>query len=168
MKLTKIERAILANQQRILSYLDNGNEENYLFKAQILEEGYEGMYEEAFTGIFDGVSEEICEETFSILNMYRTINNAIQALNPNQIPEQDLEKIKFQGFDANNDKHYYFMKFLVEKADRFDEYRDMYLNSHSLFPLRKYRRMLEVYNQMMSNTYRDLTAVDLRFFIESI
>ncbi len=155
MPLTKAERAMLANQNRILAVLDANNSEDYLLKAEIAENGYEGLYEKLFDNLSEGISEEVCEETHNILTMYRVINNFIATLTPEQQQTLNLGRIEFEGFDANNDKHYFFMKFIVEKADMYDEYQNENLNSHSIASLRKYKRMLPVYNQALeANNYQ--------------
>lgn len=58
MKLTKVERAILANQNRILAKLYPENSADYLLKSKIAENGYEGHYEELFSNLSEGISEE--------------------------------------------------------------------------------------------------------------
>ena len=154
MQLKQTERLILANQNRILAFLDEENSHNYLFKAEILENGYEGLFYECFESISDGVSDEICKETHDILTMYRVINNLIGTLSDEQIASLQLEKIKFKGFDANNDDHYGFMTFLIDKADLYKELKNKYLNSHSILSIEIYRRMLPVYNEaLIANNY---------------
>ena len=165
MELTKTERAIIANQNRILSYLDNANSESYLHKAEIAERGYEGLYDELFKNIYEGISKEVCDETHDILTMYRGINNFISSLTNEQKDALDLAKIRFEGFDANNNDHYYFMKFIVEKADLYEEYKDAYLNSHSIASLRKYKRMLPIYTQAIEANNHQLNLAGLQAII---
>lgn len=168
MKLTKIERLLISNQFRILSLLDETNKDQHILNAEITEHGYEGFYDEIFEGIYDGISEEVCEETVEMLNMFRTINNYVDTLTDEQKKTLNLERIKFEGFDGNNDQHYHFLRFLVEKAGRYEEYKGTYINSHSSFSLGKYRKMLVVYRQFIEANDYTLNLVGLKEIIASI
>lgn len=155
MELTKIERAMLVNQYSILAILDNDNSSEYLKKAEIVSNGYEGFYDELFDNISDGISVAICEETHKILSMYRVINNCISNLTQEQKDNINLDYIKFDGFDANDGNHFVIMKFLVEVANLFEEHQNSNFNSHSMASLRRYRQILPIYNQVMKeNNYR--------------
>ena len=154
MQLTQTERLLLANQNRILALLDEDNSINHLFKAEILENGYEGLFHECFESISEGVSDETCRETHDILTMYYVINNLIGTLSDDQKASLQLDKITFKGFDANNDDHYGFMNFLIDKANLYKDLKDKYLNSHSISSIEKYRRMLPLYNEALkANNY---------------
>ena len=48
MNLTKMERLILANQYRILEKLDAAEADIYGQRAEILEQGYSGLYPSLF------------------------------------------------------------------------------------------------------------------------
>ena len=164
-KLTIIERQILANQFKILANLEEDSE-YYETKVEILERGFTGEYHEVFNVHSDEVDYETCRETSEILNMYRRINNAIAELTDEEKAEMDLERIAFQGFDANNNSHYHYMSFMVEKLNKWQEHNGNYLNSHSEIPLMKYRKMLEYQNSVLSGNKFDLDRNDLINLIE--
>lgn len=150
--LSKTERAFFANQNRILALLSEQNEDaananHYNHLADIAECGYEGLYYELLENISEGVSKEICKETHDILTMYRIINSSIAKLTEEQRLSLEIEKIEFEGFDANNDSHYGFMEFLIEKEGKYVELKDMYRNSHNSYSIEKYRRLLEIYQE---------------------
>jgi uncharacterized protein YfbU (UPF0304 family) len=166
--LSVIERAILANQNRILACLIEENAEHYNHLADIAEHGYVGLYGDIFEHIFDEVSFEICNETFEILTMYCVIKNAVAKLSKEQLASIDLNKFKFEGFDANSDPHYSFMEFLIEKEDRYPELKDMYRNSHSGLTITKYRRLLEVYHARTADSKYELSFDDLKEMIQAI
>lgn len=168
MKLTKTERAMLANQNRILAFLDEDNSDNYLIKAQIAERGFEGLYDRLFEHIYEGVSEDVCMETHNILTMYRVINNCIETLTPEEKNNLDLNSIKFTGFDANNDDHYFFMKFIVNEVNLYEEYKNVNLNSHSMSSLGKYRKMLPIYRRAIETNHYQLNLSGLRAIIASV
>jgi len=166
--MTKTERVLIANQNRILAFLDTNDSENYLLKAEIAEKGYEGLYEKLFESINEEVPKEICDETYEILTMYQVINNLTSSLLPEQKEQVDMKKIRFEGFDLNNDKHYFFMKFIVEKTEQYEEYKDAYLNSNSISSLRKYRQMLTAYKQFLEANQHQLSFAGLQSIIEAI
>ena len=58
------------------------------------------------------------------------------------------------------------MKFLVEKMDLWQEYKDNYINSHSTFPLEKYRKMRS-YEERLENP-NNIDIEDLKKYIESV
>ena len=165
-KLTKTERLQLANQFTILNALTK--DESYAIKAEIAERGYEGLYDDLFESIFDGVSVDVCEETGAILHMYGVINNSYASLSDEDKKLINLNKIKFEGFDGNNDDHYGYMSFLVKRMELWDEYQGKSLNSHTRSSIGKYRKMLQVYNNLGGDSHYDYTVGDLKLFEEAL
>ena len=163
--LSIVERQLLANQFKILSKITDQTEE-YEIKIEILENGYTEQYYEIFEVDTEEIPIEICEETSQILNMYRRINNALDMLSEEEKKMLDLEKIKFEGFDAHNDTHYYYMNFMVKRMNLWREYKSEHLNSQSPFSLLKYRKMLEYQNYLLDNDQYDLNREDLNCMIE--
>ena len=169
MTLTKTERALLANQNKILALLDTNNAEYYSLKAEIAENGYTGLYHKLFQGISDEIPEEICKETHDILHMYRVIENAIAPLTDEQketIP--NFARIKFEGFDGNNDPHYFYTKFMVEKENTYRELGDKPLNSHTMASIGKYRSMLPVFQRVTQANHHNLNLDGLKEIGSSI
>lgn len=168
--LTAIERQILSNQFQILAKLHADEEyvsKDYLNKYEILSHGFTGEYDDIFEVHTEEIPYETCEETNEILNMYRRINNAIASLTEEDKKQLDLQKIEFKGFDANNDPHYFYAKFMIENLEKWQEYKEKYLNSHSQIPLINYRRMLKIQNQLLKDKH-DLNKDDLGQIINGI
>ena len=101
------------------------------------------------------------QETLKILNMWRIINNSLNTLN-----HQDKEFIvgnlpdfisttenipSFEGFDANNDTHYFIAETIIEDLNRFNEFEGLDINSHSTTTLPSYRRMKGVFDRLWTN-----------------
>lgn len=169
MTLTQIERQILFNQNKILSFLDPDNNGEYEQCMEILSSGYEREYNNVFgvNSQDDIYTHTICEETVDILNMYRRINNSYAQLSDDKKATLDMDKIKFEGFDANNDRHFYYTEFMIEKQGKWDEIKDMYLNSHNAFTIIKYRRMLTAFRERLGDSlHQDLSAEDLEYIIK--
>lgn len=164
--LTIVERQILSNQFRILSKLEEDEREYYETKAEILENGYTGKYNEIFTVDHEETPIDICHETGDILNMYRHINGAILNLSPEEKAELNLERIAFEGFDGNNDPHYAYTYFMVEKMNLWREHQNMDLNSHNSLSIGKYKRMLAYVKERQAKAKYSLDKDDLIKLIE--
>ena len=91
------------------------------------------------------------EETFKILQMWRVLNMSFKKLIkkeqicvmnafPDGLP-------KFEGFDGNNDKHYFNAETIINDLNRFDEFKDIDLNSHSSVSLPFYRKMKSIFDR---------------------
>lgn len=167
--LTVYERATLANQFKILSFLDTTNAESHLTDAEIFENGYTGLYTEALQHInSEETSREVCKETHDILTMFRYISNAVDRLTPAEKAALDLNRIKFDGFDANNDDHYHFATFMIEKQEKYTEHSGHDINSHSMASMIRYRKMLPVYKTIVDNHIYDFGVNELQQFIDIV
>lgn len=175
MKISKVERLILANQFQLLSMEEN----NYISKetaknySTILLEGYELLYDDIFSGMNDTVSSEKGRFVLDVLSMYRNISNSYRDLlekNPSlSLTEED---IAFRGFDGNGEGEYHFAKFFIKDYDRFGdlvENKYMELNSHSSISISKYEKELERYNKIIDDkkekdkmNYFDLTEEEIK------
>lgn len=165
--MTQIERTILANQFKILAQLDEGNAISYIRNAEILEKGIEGLYEEVIVSS-EKIPFDICKETHEILTMYRVIENATAKLKEEDRSELDLNAIRFDGFDANNDPHYQFAKFIIEKMDLYESFQGRQLNSHTMASMRRYKRMLPVHKALYSQTMSKYGFTELQKLIEEV
>lgn len=133
-------------------------------ERQILEEGYTGQYGEVFIVNEKEISYDVCLETHDILTMFRCISNAIYSLNDEEIESLDFYKLRFKGFDANQDKHYDYAKFMIEEQGRWLEHKELYLNSHNSNTILEYRRMLRVYKKIIHSNKHEFTFDDLKKF----
>jgi len=166
--LTVTERAILANQYKIFSLLDKKNAKEYLANAEIFENGFTGLYEEVFENISDEISVEVCQETNDILTMFKYIRKAIHNLKKNEKQKLNLDKIRFDGFDADNDEHYYFAKFMIKKKHFYEHFSSAKMNSQSLASIRRYRKMLPVYKSILDKKIYAFGKNELIQFIEAV
>lgn len=103
-----------------------------------------------YSGLFheEGPSDEIVSETGKIMTMCRVLEDSISKLSDEDrasIPEMD--QTVFVGFDGNEEPHYGVATMLVEKLDRFAEWKDRGLNSHHN-TLDRYRAMYAAYRHM--------------------
>ena len=157
MKLSRVERCLLANQYRILELLDKHERDGYAIRREALEQGYELEFAGVFSQIHtDVLSEDDCREVMDILDMYTHLRRSFDALGPSDrlgISEGDL---RFPGFDGNHEGFHLAYARHLGKTDRWsnllgDEGND--LNSH-VPTLEMYRRMLDVYRGLESRSAR--------------
>jgi uncharacterized protein YfbU (UPF0304 family) len=145
MNLTTTERWILSNQLRILEAL-YPDEARFLHQdREAIERGYELHYDMAAQHIYidkQTMTSAECEEVINILNMFRMIKRAYDALDDKSGIEEWATR--FDGFDGNDEpKQMAYARYYCSldggkfaELDRGDDF-----NSHSP-TLDAYRRML--------------------------
>jgi len=169
MTFTDNERQILYSQNQILSLLDPENADHYKMSMVILMNGYGREYPEVYDIYHDIYSADVCAETVDILNMYRRINNSYAGLSDEEKSSLDMSKIKFEGFDGNNDPHLSYTEFMINKQNKWDELKNMYLNSHDSLSIRKYRQMIAAFRERLGpSMHKDLSFEDLKYLIDSV
>jgi uncharacterized protein len=103
-----------------------------------------------YTGVFDVDEDEprVLGEVVDILDMWRALERGFTALSKKEkegIAAEALpfaKSVKFPGFDGNGEgAHLGVAHFLIEKLDRFTEFKGRELNAH-MRTLDAYRRML--------------------------
>ena len=147
MKFTDTERLILANQYEILSELRS--DKSYQDLAENLKDGHEWIYNQHIflSPIF---SEEASDFVVDILSLYE----ALQTSYKNLTDKGDLteEKVRFPGFDGNNEGSYMrFFKALI-KNGQFSHI-DARTNSHAR-TLDRYAKMLKKWKTLnLDNEY---------------
>lgn len=168
MKLTLVERWLLSNQFAILEKLYPEDAPIYSNSREIIERGYEGLYEQITEYLFTGhsmMSEEDCDEVFDILRMYEQLQSSYDRLDDKS--GLSTAWIAFPGFDGNNEANFkQFTAFLLEREGRFSDlrYKDD-LNSH--VPSRPiYARMKQAW-QESSDPY-NLEKDDLRRILDAV
>ena len=113
----------------------------------------------------DHYSRDDVKETGSILSMWNVIDRSISNLSEEE--KKWLESkypnatTVFEGFDANNDPHFFIAEFMIEDLNNFPERKGGVMNSHSASSLVKYRRMLSKYRDILKeNSHYGVLTVD--------
>lgn len=150
MKMSLTERAIIANQLKILEKLYPEDAKNYAIYRTAIENGYEMHYFDFFEGSLEEMSKEECLEVIDILDMYRALTFSYQKLTDKT--GIDENEIHFDGFDGNEEpRQYWYARYFILDLDRFKEltYGQEYpdLNSHCN-KLETYRGMLSVWKSI--------------------
>lgn len=116
---------------------------------------------------------EIVNEVLDILEMWSVIEHCF-----NNLPNNDkkyIEKVaaplgkdpKFPGFDGNNEADYLgTASFLINKLDRFEEFKGRSLNSHCP-SIDSYKRMLSVFEPIKEDlTFQSLSVENLAIILK--
>jgi uncharacterized protein len=108
----------------------------------------------------------VVKEVVDILDMWSVIELSYERLSPESKKElssrlKDYQvPPRFRGFDGNNESDYLSAAyFLINRLDRFPEFKDRNLNSHFLV-LSGYRQMLAVFQELPRNQSDYLLSLD--------
>lgn len=163
--LSVAERLIIRNQLRILEKVDLNESEGYAVLAEILENGYRGEYGRITQWcLFDGLSEDECEEVREILYLYRRLQEAYEDLGrPDEIEERELV---FGGFDGNNETTQMgYLRFIRERLEEYKTVKIRDYNSH-MPSIDKYRRMLQEWQQI-DKRFDPLSVDEIRRILDA-
>lgn len=142
--LTFAERATLANQYQILEKLDPEHAEDYAQAREIVENGYEALYETINPAIKTAaVPAEAGKEVFDILDMFKAIEGSLSKLGRSA----DEMSIAFEGFDASSHHHFKLAYFLRRKQGKWAEL-SQYPDTSSGTALPRYRKMMEAWHSL--------------------
>ncbi len=163
MKLTRIERWMLANQYSILEALYPKEADYYKEAKEILENGFEFEYSELCQNIYDNgdvMSVEECKEVIHILAMFDTLRYSYgQLKDKSGIEKHALDFSGFDGNDSQEGRYMSYARFLCEKQGKFEKLtKGDFFNSHSP-SLEIYRRMLKEYDKLENKS--QLTKEDI-------
>ena len=149
MQLSLKDRLILSNQFKILQLLDPKNKQDYEESIAIVEKGFQQDYDRLVEWMYEELPEHISKEVYSILELYRTITFAYERLTSEEQARIPSDKLKFRGFDGNNEvQHRSYCLFLLKDRDLYKElHHNTDYNTHHPI-LGKYRMMLEQWNSI--------------------
>lgn len=168
MELTKKDRLLLFNQLEILKHLNPDEADRYSVEQKIITNGYKYHYDDLVECFDNDLDISISEYVFDVLQMYRSLNNSYAELSHEEKSQINVNDIKYQGFDSNEELAYYsYANFLLEDYDRYGEIYDdgkVELNSHRNM-IRKYDRMLETWKSF-NDRYGNLTLDQIKEIIK--
>jgi uncharacterized protein len=146
LKLTTVERLMLANQYQILEKLCPKEAAYYAEVRETVEQGYEGHYYRLLRSITrETVSKEQCDEVLDVLTMFSCLKSSYKALTDKTGIK--ASEVKFDGFDGNSEGDLLSFANFFCKADggRFGDLIKLEVpNSHSS-SIDMYKRMLRVF-----------------------
>lgn len=164
-KLTRVERWILANQYRILEVLQPDDAGHFRHAREALESGYELEYASIAENVYDDphiLSIGDCTEVLDTLAMYESLQQAYDELTDKSGIEE--HQVRFPGFDGNNEStRIGYCRHFCERGDdrRYESLRrPADWNSH-MPSVDGYRRMLEVWYPMRDRMLQQLSDESL-------
>jgi len=163
------DRVILATLHRILGYVlppegggEEGDLDDQLMLAKILEEGYAGEYYREVVGFSTELSRRDCEKVKNTLEMFRYVKFSIERLAKDGAPADQklIAELQFLGFDYNDTLECHmanYAEYLIE-GGRWQELKPQIevnggYNSH-IGMLEVYERMLAEYRRIMDSRPR--------------
>lgn len=164
-KLTEVERRILANQELILAKLYPENEKKHYENMRTYKDWFSIRYAQSLD-IEKEMSEELCKEVQEILWMFIKIKDSIKNLSEEEKEGLELSYLEFDGFDHLNDYSYvHYANFLQSIPSFYLE--DAGKNSHSPISLGRYQKMLAYFQDQLSYwRYWDLRCDELQELIK--
>lgn len=139
----------------------DGNGEDQLGLARVLEAGFTNEYWVEYAGISEELSKKNCVRVMDILDMFRILDHSIQSLRKDgvELDADTVSRLRYGGFDHNDaleGKMADYVEHLISK-DKWTEQADFVNgprggNSHmTMLPM--YQRMLDEYRRI--NERRD-------------
>lgn len=173
MELSKKERLFLYNQYEILKLLNSKDKyavQKYEEHQEVLLNGYKYNYNNLIQGMYDDTPDEVSKFVWDVFNMFRALYNSYHDLEEEQKEQINMNDIKFQGYDGNEEGEYYsYANFILENMKRYDEIYDngkVELNSHrNMVPT--YRKMLDAWVRVRDERYSSLTLKQINEIIEA-
>ncbi|MGW5703875.1 YfbU family protein [Amycolatopsis japonica] len=156
--LSVLERHLLSLQHEILMRLDPAEAEHHEKRIRVLENGFTSEYHREFLLIEPEVSPAECALTMSILDMFTSLETAVDRADDDALRElgSGSEQLVFAGFDFNDSREARLAtlaEHLISEgrwkslAYHFD---DEHENGNSHMPvLDHYQRMLTVYQEIL-------------------
>jgi uncharacterized protein len=143
--LSCAERILLANQFKILEILDPNSANEYSQSREIVEAGYQYLYETINTSISTAdMPAETGEEVSEILDMFCVLEHSSKDLGKTI---EQLE-VTFDGFEESDAHHYHFAMFARRKLGRWSELKHYPDSSQTESTLPRYRSMLDSWRTM--------------------
>ena len=115
------------------------------------------------------VPVKVTEELQDILDMFFGIGTVYNESPKHEIEAAGLDrkKLTFNGFDVANDQYAEQAKFMVEHQNRYEELKNGRFSSHTPDDMRRYRRMLPIYQAAFKST-EGLTVQTLKAMQEAV
>lgn len=157
----------LSNYERLMVLIAASKEkENYWVDVDLVADLVAYNNEWALNWEYDWFDPEphpkdsVVEETVSIFKMLLHAKRSADHLGQPAL----FERLQFEGFDGNNDEHYWVAQVLVEKLKRFDDVPKASHNSHSAGSIQRMRDMLVRYEpirqELLADSQYNLMSAD--------
>jgi uncharacterized protein YfbU (UPF0304 family) len=164
------EKLIVMMLCQLFKHLKVKSEIDPAFVEEVIYGGHYWALSWEYSGVFHSHqdAETVVTEVVDILDMWSFLERGFGALSKNDkdrvaaAAEPFGKHVVFAGFDGNGEgEHIGVAGFLINKLDRFTEFKGRDLNAH-MHTLDTYRRMLSVFEPIRPNLIgRDLNAEEI-------
>ncbi len=148
-KLTDVERLILANQYEILSKLND--DETYATWAETLRSGQEWLYSQYFDHLSPNLPEREAEHVLTILGIFSDLRDSYSQLSDKT--GIDSSQVEFPGFDGNNESELLGFARALRKHDRFADIVGEHAKNSHMPTTEMYERMIERWRELGEPAY---------------
>jgi uncharacterized protein YfbU (UPF0304 family) len=140
-----LKRLDKISPNRGVAFYDETQFDNYI---EILQMGYEGLYDEIFNYLDKSVvDEKVSEFVNQVLHMYDRGYLSYQKLPKEDKELFDSSNLKFPGFDGNEEtKHYSYCNFFVNDMKKYPDI--LYGNSEKVKDVNSHSNTLSRYSKM--------------------
>lgn len=164
------EKLIVMMLCQLFKHLEIKSEIDPEFVEQVIYGGHYWGLSWEYSGLFHSHEDapSVVSDVVDILDMWSFLERGFRALSKKDKDRVAAEAepfgdhVVFAGFDGNNEgEHIGVARFLINKLDRFTEFKGRDLNAHT-HTLDAHRRMLSVFEPIRINlTGRDLNAAEI-------
>ncbi|KVF67331.1 hypothetical protein WJ15_04975 [Burkholderia cepacia] len=169
MKMSNSEKLITVMLCEIMEHLNINSEVDPDFVKDAILDDHLWAFEWKYHGIFGENGDptpQYVSFVADVLDMWSFIERGYDNLSDVDKAQVKSEApfgfSKFEGFDGNNETEYMSVaRFLVEKLNRFTEFKGRSFNSH-MPSVQRYREMLHIFEEIQNNLdARSLTAEEI-------
>ncbi len=156
MKLSDGEKLILVMLSELYKNQKINGEVDPDLVLQSVCDGHTWGLRDKYHGIFDATEDDpaVVTETNDILYMWRTLERSYANLSDaekKRVEDVALLGVKFEGFDANHEPHYGVARYLIDRLDKYSEFKGR--NLAAVRALEPARRMFRVFEPLRSHDY---------------
>lgn len=179
--LRMIDRQLLSLLHRILARVlpedggdVDGNRNDQLNQAEVLEAGFAGEYWQEVAGFRTELSMRDCRRVVDILQMFRILTFSMDRLRKSEpVPKELARHLEFMGFDHNDPLEGHMAAYVeYQMRNRWSELRPQVErnddgNSH-MEMLDIYTRMLSAYRRIMDGRKRGFGGYDYHLTVDEL
>jgi uncharacterized protein len=158
MKLSEGERLILFMLSEIYEHLGIQNGIDPQFVKSAICDGHAWGLKRKYPGLFnvDEADQSVISEVSNILEMWSFLESSYDQLST--AAKARISTVpRFDGFGGNSN-HVSVADFLIQKLDRFDEFKDRKMYDYATCSLQQHRAMLAVFMRIQPSILGQLSA----------
>jgi uncharacterized protein YfbU (UPF0304 family) len=149
LKLTAVERLMLANQYEILALLKK--DDSYEDMAKNLRDGYKWIYDQYAQHLSEDLPDEDAEHVLAILGIFSDMSDSYDQLTDKS--GIDEHYVRFHGFDGNNEAEFLGFASALSKNGNYSKTVGKHARNSHMPTTAAYRRMIEEWKRLGEPNY---------------